>query len=498
MGKVEEIEKWLNEFGVSNYVISEDFSVIVHGSVNLNGKLDGKKLPFRFKMVDGYFDISNNFLKTLEGCPEIVTKDFNCSKNNLDSLFDAPKEVGDFDCSDNNLKDLSYAPKVVRGFFDCSNNKITSIKGTPRSIKGYFKCSHNNITSLKNGPKHIDSYFDCSYNKLEKLIGGPFSVGQDYICHNNNLVDLDGLADEIGWDLLTDIRLNHVDSTFNEQTNIWRYKGSDVISHIYKPLLSLTNPDEIRRWLVKHEIKNFNILKDNSVDVIGDVRLSNKLVNMIKLPLKFNEVQGSFDISDNELTSLEGSPKKVTGDFIAHKNELSTLKGSPKEVGGNFIVLQNNISSLKFAPNVVNEDFICSHNPLRDLDGLNIVKGSIFTGVFVPNVKAQKFVYKGIITYKYPGELVTKYLDNEYVTLTDSEIAFEQTKKNIEKVITKMLDNNELTKEKITDTLLNNLKKYHLDNLKEKVLAIKYPKNEKRENYLSETEIINSIFDKEL
>ena len=44
-------------------------------------------------MVDGYFDISNNGLISLEGCPKIVTRDFNCSKNNLTSLFEGPTEV---------------------------------------------------------------------------------------------------------------------------------------------------------------------------------------------------------------------------------------------------------------------------------------------------------------------------------------------------------------------------------------------------------------------
>lgn len=498
MGKLEDIEKWLNKYSINNYVISDDFTVTVHGSVNLNNRLEDRKLPIKFHMVDGYFDISDNKLKTLEGCPEIVTKDFNCSKNALETLFDGPKEVGDFNCSYNNLKDLSYAPKVVKGFFDCSNNKISSLKGTPRTIKGYFRCAHNHISSLKNGPKYIDLYFDCSFNFLDKLTGGPHSVGQDYICNGNSLVDLDGVADEIGWDLLTDVRLNHVDSSFNEETNIWKYKGSEVISHIYKPIVSLTNPEEIGRWLRKHEIKNFTILKDNSVDVYDDVKLNDKLVNLLRLPLRFNEVQGTFDISDNELTSLEGCPKKVTGDFLAYKNELISLKGSPKEVGGSFIVLQNNISTLKFAPTTVKEDFICSHNPLKDLDGLNTVGGYIFTGVYIPNVKAQKFIYKGVATYKYPGELVMKYLDSEYVTLTDDEIAFEKTRKNIQNVITKMLENKELTREKISDTLINNLKKYHLDELREKVLSIKNPKIDKKEKHLSEQEIMNSIFDKEL
>ena len=118
------IEKWLKEHSINNYIISEDLHITVQGNVNLSQKLTTKKLPVKFKMVDGYFDISKNGLTSLEGSPKIVTRDFNCSKNNLHSLFEGPIAVGDFDCSYNQLKNLSYAPKEIKGSFDCSHNEI--------------------------------------------------------------------------------------------------------------------------------------------------------------------------------------------------------------------------------------------------------------------------------------------------------------------------------------------------------------------------------------
>ena len=499
MKNLAEIEKWLKEHSINNYMISEDFYITVQGNVNLNQKLKVNKLPVRFKMVDGYFDISNNGLTSLDGCPKIVTRDFNCSKNKLTSLFEGPSEVGDFDCSFNQLKSLSYAPKEVKGNFDCSNNQIDSIKGMPRTIKGFFNCSNNKIASLKGGPKNVDTIFDCSENIIERLNGGPVCVGHDYICHKNNLTDLDGVADEIGWDLVTDIRLNHVTSSHNAEENTWRYKGTEVISHIYKPIVALTNVDDISKWLRKYDIKKFTILKDNSVNVHGDVRLANKLANLLKLPLNFNIIEGDFDIGDNELTSLEGSPKKVTGSFMCHKNEIFSLKGGPKEVGGSFIILHNNISSLEYAPTIVRDDFICSHNPLKELSGINTVLGYIFTGVYIPNIKCQKYIYKNITTYKYPADFVMKYLDKQYISLTDEEKAFEETRKNLENVITKMLDQSTLSKEMINDNLINNLTKYHLDELKTKVLMIKYPpEDDTRMRHLTEDEIMRLAFEKEI
>ncbi|MFK2821582.1 hypothetical protein [Arcobacter sp. YIC-80] len=497
MTSLSAVESWLEEHSIENYTISEDLYITVHGSVNLNEKIKEKTLPVKFKLVNGYFDISNNSLESLEGCPEKVGKDFNCSKNELDSLLGAPIRVGDFDCSHNKLTSLSYCPKEVIGFFNCSNNQLTSIKGSPRTIKGYFRCEYNKIESLKGGPKYIDAYFDCSHNYIKELNGGPITVVQDYICNGNLLKSLDGIADTIGWDVQTDIRLNKLANSYNEEEKIWKYKGKDVVSHVYKPIVALCNKEDISRWLSKHDIKNFEILPNNSVNVKGSVKLSDKLANLSKLPLSFNEVEGDFDISNNELISLEGCPKIVHGDFLAFKNELSSLKGGPKQVSGSFIILKNNIDSLKFSPSLVKEDYICSHNPLRDLDGINNVQGSIFTGVFIPNVKAQKYVYNSVTTYKYPGEGIAEYLDKVYVTLTEEERVYEKTKVNLRNAISRLIESNSLKKEMINDTLIKNLEKYHLDEIKHKVLQIKNPKPRSKED-LTESDVLKMAFEVEL
>ena len=495
---VSEIETWLKEHGINNYVMSDDYQISVQGNVNLNDKLKGQNLPVVFDRIEGYFDISNNNLTSLVGCPKVVVRDFNCSKNKLTSLFDCPIEVGEFDCSYNLLKNLSYGPKEVKGNYNCSFNELTSIKASPRTVKGFFKCNDNKLASLDGGPKNIDETFDCSHNFIERLIGGPINVKGDYLCHGNKLSDLEGIADEILGDLITDVKLNNLPSKLNEEDQSLRYHGSSVIAHIYKPVVSLVNNEDIVNWLTRYDIKGYSILNDGSVDVAGDVKLSGRLPNLYKLPLKFNIIDGDFDISENELVSLEGSPIKVNGNFLAHKNELNSLRGGPKEVKGSFIVLHNNITSLQNSPTTVKGDFICSHNPLRSLEGINTVFGYVFTGVYVARLKCQKYNYKGVTTYKYPGDSVMKYLDEEYVSLTDEEKAFESTKKNLEKVIKKMLNANTLTKEMITDQLIKNLTKYQLDQLKTKVLWIKNPPTEENSDGVSEDEIMKLAFEKEL
>ncbi len=498
MNSIKQLENWLKEHDILRYSISDDLYVTVKGNVNLKNKLTRKILPIKFKEIGGYFDISDNELINLEGCPIQVGNFFNCSNNNLTSLFNAPKRVGDFDCSNNQLVNLSYCPKEVYGSFDCSNNKLISIKGSPRTIKNKFDCSFNTIKLLIGGPKYIKQSFDCSSNHLKDLQGGPIIVGKDYICHTNFLKNLDLIADTIGNDVYTDIKLDHIVSLPAEKEKIWKYNGSSIVAHIHKPIVSLSNKKEIKNWLEKHGISNFKILDNNSVNVDNDVRLSNKLANLSKLPLSFNQVKGNFDISDNELVSLIGSPSKVDGDFLAFKNELISLKGCPKEVNGSFIILKNHITNIQYAPSIVKDDFICSHNPINNLDGINTVLGSVFTGVFIDKLKAKKYIYNGVTTYKYSGDLIMQYLDEVYVNLTDEEKVFDKTRLKLKNAISNMLKSKELKKEMITDVLLNNLTKYHLFDLKIKVLLIKNPQKENISKELSEKDILKMAFNEEL
>ena len=67
-----------------------------------------------------------------------------------------------------------------------------------------------------------------------------------------------------------------------------------------------------------YDIINYSINSDNSIDVEGDVDLSN--MGHKELPLNFNKVYGDFHCGYNQLTSLEGSPKWVGEDFNCTDN----------------------------------------------------------------------------------------------------------------------------------------------------------------------------------
>jgi len=156
-----------------------------------------------------------------------------------------------------------------------------------------------------------------------------------------------------------------------------------------KYLKLFENFEDIHKICREYGIKNYTINTDGSIDVDGNVNLSE--MGLTKLPLKFNHVSGYFDCHHNKLTTLEGSPKSVGGyfncsynkltkldgspervdcDFYCSGNNLTTLEGSPKSVGGFFNCNNNEISTFEGAPNNVGIGFYCYDNPIENIWGL--------------------------------------------------------------------------------------------------------------------------------
>jgi len=104
---------------------------------------------------------------------------------------------------------------------------------------------------------------------------------------------------------------------------------------------------EIKDLCFEYGIYNYQIRDDGSIDA-NYVDLQGKLGDLKQLPLTFNEVRGYFDCSENELTTLEGCPKKVYGDFYYSRNKLTSLEHSPKIVENYFYCWDNdNLTSLE-------------------------------------------------------------------------------------------------------------------------------------------------------
>jgi len=117
----------------------------------------------------------------------------------------------------------------------------------------------------------------------------------------------------------------------------------------------------------KYSIENYTINSDGTVDVDGNVYLSDS--RLIKLPLKFGNVTGDFNCNNNQLISLEGCPQSVSGYFYCYSNELITLEWCPQSVGSDFHCGNNKLTTLEFCPQILGGDFSFANNKLKDLYG---------------------------------------------------------------------------------------------------------------------------------
>lgn len=133
----------------------------------------------------------------------------------------------------------------------------------------------------------------------------------------------------------------------------------DTLGSSYINIKDLT-PQTIRKIASIYKIKGIKINPDLSIDVRGDVDLSD--MNLQKLPLRFNRVTGSFWATNNILTSLDGSPQWVGKDFFVYNNNLSSLDGGAKVVIGEYSAQSNRLSSTNGFPLEVGSDFDISYN----------------------------------------------------------------------------------------------------------------------------------------
>jgi|694.fasta_scaffold148605_3 hypothetical protein len=172
--------------------------------------------------------------------------------------------------------------------------------------------------------------------------------------------------------ILSDIQGEKV-GQFKLVSSLYCDSFNSIIRHekIVKDVLDgkteATTKSVVEKVLTALDIRSYTINADLTVDVRGNVNISQK--HLTKLPVKFGKVSGTFDCESNKLTSLQGAPQKVGRHFKCGSNQLTSLQGVPQEVRGDFLCDANEITSLQGAPQKVGGRFACDDNQLTSLQG---------------------------------------------------------------------------------------------------------------------------------
>ena len=128
-------------------------------------------------------------------------------------------------------------------------------------------------------------------------------------------------------------------------------------------------------------ITNYYIRDNGKVDCPGNVFISSHQLK--RIPIKFGVVEGYFDCSLNELTTLYGTPDEVKAEFYCEYNNLTSLYGGPKYVGGDYLCYKNNLMSLNGAPEYVGKNFDCHGNSDLSNDYLNSFDFTFVHGIAI-------------------------------------------------------------------------------------------------------------------
>jgi hypothetical protein len=115
----------------------------------------------------------------------------------------------------------------------------------------------------------------------------------------------------------------------------------------------------IGEWVKERNITKYKINPDYSIDVNWSVDL--KTIHKGNFPdyIQFNKVNGFFDCSDCDMTTLRGCPRNVLGSFKVTRNPLETLEFAPNVAAA--IVCYNIDLAEHFRKHILNDTYKLKH-----------------------------------------------------------------------------------------------------------------------------------------
>ena len=168
---VDDIHALCKRYGIKNYTINLDGSIDVDDNVYLNG-IKLTKIPIKFNRVSGDFECYKNQLESLKGCPKWLGGEFSCSNSHLTTLEGCPEYIGgDFYCIYNQLTDFRGFPEFYEGDVFFNGNPVYEIiKGIPYDKVCKFIHLLNEYSVIRPGMKIIKDRLEVAYDGIGEVM----------------------------------------------------------------------------------------------------------------------------------------------------------------------------------------------------------------------------------------------------------------------------------------------------------------------------------------
>ncbi len=136
--------------------------------------------------------------------------------------------------------------------------------------------------------------------------------------------------------------------------------------NVRKPVSEWTEEEKVN-FLNWYFPNMWTLNSDGEIDIDGNVNLYK--LGLSELPVKFGTVTGFFNVSFNNLTSLENMPYSVGDYFDVQVNKITSLENFPSFVDNDIFIGWNNLKNLNGLPKTINGTLDCSANMLKGLEG---------------------------------------------------------------------------------------------------------------------------------
>lgn len=94
-------------------------------------------------------------------------------------------------------------------------------------------------------------------------------------------------------------------------------------------MVNLVKINKIITWINKHNINEYTINDDLTIDVKGHVGLNYYPNKELPKYIQFNKVDGDFEICFSDIISLKGAPKECREFNCSDCYNLTSLEGAP-------------------------------------------------------------------------------------------------------------------------------------------------------------------------